>query len=101
MIELSQDSVDNKNNESLENKLEEIVSEINKSISEDIKGLDISQLEDMQKDLKELPYISHEEFLHHQVCHSHTQMILKYIVLYNHVILNLFEVFLIKLVLVI
>ena len=62
MIELSQDSVDNKNNESLENKLEEIVSEINKSISEDIKGLDISQLEDMQKDLKELPYISHEEF---------------------------------------
>ena len=56
MIEQSLDSVDNQNNEPSENKLEEIVSEINKSIPDDIKRLNTSQLEDMRKDLKELPY---------------------------------------------
>lgn len=56
MIEQSPDSVDNQKNESSENKLEEIVSEINKSIPEDVKGLDTSQLEDIRKELKGLSY---------------------------------------------
>ena len=62
MIEQSLDSVDDQNNEPSENKLEEIVSEINKSIPDDIKRLNTSQLEDMRKDLKELPYLYQEEF---------------------------------------
>jgi len=62
MIELSLDSVDNKNNELTEIKLEKIVSEIKESIPEDIKGLDTSQLEYMHKQLANLPYLSQTEF---------------------------------------